>query len=65
MLILVYIAESIRLFIESIPILGLLVGAPIGIIILGFIATAIATFLERRLPSTAHPEPNFTQEPLK
>ena len=50
MLIIIALAEAIRLFIEHIPTLALLLGAPVGIIALGVIATAVATFIDQQLP---------------
>lgn len=64
MLIIIALAEAIRLFIEHIPTLALLLGAPVGIIVLGVIATAVATFIDQQLPVGKPKEPSFSQEPL-
>ncbi len=64
MLIIIALAEAIRLFIEHIPTLALLFGAPVGIIVLGVIATAVATFIDQQLPAGKPKEPDFSQEPL-
>lgn len=65
MLIINTLAEAVRLLIEHVPTLALLLGAPIGIITLGVIAIAIATFIDRQLPSNKLAEPTFHQEAFK
>lgn len=62
MLIFIALAEAARLFIEHVPTLALLLGVPIGIIILGIIAIAIATFIDQQLPRKKFAEPTFHQE---
>lgn len=62
MLIFIALAEAARLFIEHVPTLALLLGVPIGIIILGIIAIAVATFIDQQLPSKKLAEPTFHQE---
>lgn len=50
MLLFIDVAEGISLFIQHMPILALLVAAPLAIVLLGFISIAVATFAEQQLP---------------
>ncbi len=65
MLIIIALAEAARLFIEHIPTIGLLFGAPIGIILLGVIATMVATFIDQQLPAKKPAESGLGHELAK
>lgn len=62
MLLFIQLAEAVKVFVEHIPTLALLVGVPIAIIALAFIATAIATFIDQQLPAHKPSEPSLGQE---
>ena len=62
MLVFISVAESIKLFVEHIPPVGLLVGAPVAIIILGIVATAVATLIDQQLPAARPQETGLGQE---
>ncbi len=51
MLNIIDLASAIRIAIESIPSIWLLFVAPVAIIALATVATAIATFIDRQLPA--------------
>jgi hypothetical protein len=51
MLLFVYLAEIARTFIEDLPVAALLVVIPMAIIVLSFIATGIAVFIDQQMPS--------------
>ncbi len=65
MLIIVALAEAARLFVEHIPTIGILFGAPIAIIALGIIATAVATFIDQQLPTNKPKESALGQEMVR
>lgn len=65
MLIFVALAEAARLFIEHIPTIGILIGAPIAIIVLGIVAVAVATLIDQQLPANKPKESALGREVIK